>query len=172
MAWAHVEEDGTIEEYGELPLSWRNVSNLYTLESEPEVLKRLGWYRVVDETTPVSNDFLEYHGAPEYRLDSELSVVVKNRPIITYDNPPTPQQTFSQAREIFMSSLRQMRDELLKDSDWTQVVDVQETRSQEWILSWKTYRQRLRDLPNTYDSGTNVAVTNLNIVEWPEVPSK
>jgi hypothetical protein len=40
-------------------------------------------------------------------------------------------------------SVRQVRDQKLKDSDWTQVADATVNKA-----TWATYRQALRDLPN------------------------
>lgn len=56
--------------------------------------------------------------------------------------------------------LREQRNQKLKDSDW--IV----TKSLEAGVAvpdaWKTYRQALRDITDTYD--------NLNDVVWPERP--
>ena len=46
---------------------------------------------------------------------------------------------------IAMKQLREMRNKLLAESDWTQSRDV--TLSND--ADWKTYRQALRDLPST-----------------------
>lgn len=57
--------------------------------------------------------------------------------------PPTPEE------ELLMAwkALRSRRDNLLADSDWTQVADAPVNQS-----AWATYRQALRDLPaNTTD---------------------
>ncbi len=47
-----------------------------------------------------------------------------------------------------MKQLRETRDKLLAESDWTQSRDV--TLSND--ADWKTYRQALRDLPSTASS--------------------
>ena len=51
--------------------------------------------------------------------------------------------------------LRNKRNELLRQSDWTQVNDcpLSDSKKQEWA----TYRQSLRDLPSTYKSVNNIA---------------
>ncbi len=49
---------------------------------------------------------------------------------------------------IAMKQLRETRDKLLAESDWTQSRDV--TLSND--ADWKTYRQALRDLPSTASS--------------------
>ena len=57
-----------------------------------------------------------------------------------------------------LNDLRQVRDQKLAETDWTQNRDV--------ILSndadWKTYRQALRDITKDYKS--------LKDVKWPEKP--
>jgi len=42
-------------------------------------------------------------------------------------------------------AIRQKRDQLLKDSDWTQMVDVALTSEEK--EAWRIYRQALRDVP-------------------------
>ena len=55
----------------------------------------------------------------------------------------------------FWSTIRLQRNELLKESDWTQVNDcpLSDSKKQEWA----TYRQSLRDLPSTQQSVNNIA---------------
>ena len=55
--------------------------------------------------------------------------------------------------------LRQKRDLLLQQTDWTQNRDV--TLSND--ADWKTYRQALRDITKTYKT--------LDDVKWPKEPS-
>lgn len=57
--------------------------------------------------------------------------------------------------------LRNRRDSLLAQSDWTQYPDV--TMSDDKKLAWKTYRQALRDLPFLTEDPSNP--------EWPVKPS-
>lgn len=56
--------------------------------------------------------------------------------------------------------IRQKRNELLKNCDWTQLADA--TLSEEKKQTWLTYRQALRDLPQSYDDPEKVV--------WPELP--
>ena len=51
--------------------------------------------------------------------------------------------------------VREQRNVLLKNSDWTQNNDspLSETKKQ----AWATYRQALRDLPSQYNSDDNIA---------------
>ena len=61
-------------------------------------------------------------------------------------------------RDVIWSTLRQARDDALKDSDWRAGKDV--------VLStaWKEYRQALRDLPQDH-AESNDAADN-----WPVMP--
>ena len=60
-----------------------------------------------------------------------------------------------------MQALRTKRDELLASSDYTQMPDVTLTNQS----AWDTYRQALRDLPQTYST-----ITSLDDVTWPTPP--
>jgi len=56
-------------------------------------------------------------------------------------------------------SVRKKRNKLLKNSDFTQMPDYPGD-----TLAYAIYRQKLRDIPQTYDNPDNVI--------WPDVPNK
>jgi len=60
--------------------------------------------------------------------------------------------------------IKKKRDFLLLNSDWTQLGDNELTDAKK--AEWRTYRQALRDLPQTYSSATQKS----DIV-WPTKPS-
>jgi len=73
-----------------------------------------------------------------------------------------------------MKQLRETRDKLLAESDWTQSRDV--TLSND--ADWKTYRQALRDLPSTASSDfINQVITatsapiDMSSITFPTKPS-
>ena len=73
-----------------------------------------------------------------------------------------------------MQQLREMRDNLLAESDWTQSRDV--TLSND--ADWKTYRQALRNLPSTASSDfINQVITatsapvDMSSITFPTKPS-
>ena len=73
-----------------------------------------------------------------------------------------------------LNYLREERDAMLAESDWTQTPDVPEKIK----TAWKTYRQELRDLPSkypnpTFDGNANVASKHLRLTDvvWPTKPS-
>lgn len=68
------------------------------------------------------------------------------------ENRPEPSD------EVKMAAIRQERNRLLAECDWTVLVDSPLTTTQQ--NNYKTYRQALRDLPETVD------------VDAPEYPTK
>lgn len=65
---------------------------------------------------------------------------------------------------VTLSYLRDMRDDLLQESDWTQMPDSPLSDAKK--TEWATYRQALRDLPSSYTNSDTIA----DIV-WPTQPS-
>ena len=68
-----------------------------------------------------------------------------------------------QRTDNVLEILRNKRNELLKESDWTQVNDcpLSDLKKQEW----STYRQELRDLPSSQQ-----AIDNIADVIFPTIP--
>lgn len=64
---------------------------------------------------------------------------------------------------VDMVQVRQKRNRMLSQTDWTQVSDA--PLSTEEKSKWATYRQQLRDLPSFYSTETNMS----NVV-FPEEP--
>lgn len=64
-------------------------------------------------------------------------------------------------RQLDWVESRERRDQLLRETDWTQVGDHSLVTSDE-KTAWATYRQKLRDLPETYP--------NSGDIEWPANP--
>ena len=62
------------------------------------------------------------------------------------------------AKDSAMANIRNTRNQLLKDCDWTQAVDCTIAKKTEWA----TYRQALRDIPTSEGFPWNV--------NWPDAP--
>lgn len=62
------------------------------------------------------------------------------------------------------NKIRMIRNFLLSDSDWTQVVDASVSREEK--KQWKLYRTTLRDITTTYSN------MNTSIIKWPITPTK
>ena len=60
--------------------------------------------------------------------------------------------------------VRDLRNSLLQESDWTQMPDSPLSDSKK--AEWATYRQALRDMPTS-----NASVTDKSEVTWPSKPS-
>jgi len=71
---------------------------------------------------------------------------------------PKTAEELREAEEDAAASVRNRRNNLLRDTDWTQLADV----SNDIQVAWKPYRQELRDLPT--QPGFPLAVT------WPSKP--
>ena len=82
----------------------------------------------------------------------------------TKDFSVTWKQVSEKAKEIEdaepLKQLREVRNSILAETDWTQNRDV--TLSND--ADWKTYRQALRDITKTYKT--------LDTVKWPTTPSE
>lgn len=79
-------------------------------------------------------------------------IVYKRRKLILEDKP---------ARTISWDMIRSKRDELLTNSDWTQISDS--PVADEVRASWRTYRQALRDITEKFSDPMEVV--------WPETPT-
>jgi hypothetical protein len=64
-------------------------------------------------------------------------------------------------RQLDWIPFREQRDQLLRESDWTQISDYALVSEEEKAL-WAEYRQALRDLTETYPNSEDII--------WPEVP--
>ena len=92
----------------------------------------------------------------------------------TVNTKPTEKQVIAKIAEIKasepMTLLRDERNILLAQSDWTQLKDIDLDIIRE--RNWKNYRQALRDLPSKstpkLDSNGNLDMSSVN---WPDKPS-
>ena len=69
-----------------------------------------------------------------------------------------------------MEILRNVRDKMLSDSDWTVMPDSPLSDSKK--TEWKTYRQALRDLPDGANPTLDGPHLNMSSVTFPTKPSQ
>tara|TARA_Y100000592_G_scaffold67971_1_gene105659 strand:- start:1313 stop:1705 length:393 start_codon:yes stop_codon:yes gene_type:complete len=113
----------------------------------------------------------ELEGTPTSKTEFEKSFVKitghdKSGSIIRSTNPDDFGVTWTKVKAKYdelvaaepLEQLREVRNSILAESDWTQNRDV--TLSND--VDWKTYRQALRDITKDYKS--------LEDVKWPEKP--
>lgn len=127
----------------------------------PENVHAVQWYDTWGE--------VEYNdGSPNERIE-ELGIFVQ-----AIQNHSSEIQRIkdeadaAEAARDYWSELRNLRDQRLTTSDWTQVADVQLTDAQK--LSWQVYRQALRDLPENI-TDPKPLVLDPNHSDWPVKPS-
>jgi hypothetical protein len=161
--WVYIEDNEIIEYHDQLPKSWRNVSGLHLLANNVPALVPLGWYPVTKEPETYNPD-TSYLNGYTYTI-GETSVT--QHPVIVDYTEAELEERLTRTRDEFFSQLRNERNQKLTASDWTQTVDIQELQTVEWITAWKTYRQALRDLPQTY---VDTTAFDMSTVVWPAEP--
>jgi len=97
---------------------------------------------------PEGHEFVDDTGGPGYVWNGS-----------SFDAPDPI--TEEEQTENYLAAIRAERNDLLHTSDWTQGNDSPLT--DEVKTSWETYRQELRDLPETY-------TTDPDSVVWPDAP--
>ena len=162
--YVYIENSEILEYYDSLPINWRNISNFYILEFDPERMASLGWYKVIKATIPAFDPYKQRMTNPTYTFDG-----TEVTEIITIEDIYESEEAYRSAMKTqIVGHIRQMRDILFKNCDWTQLSDIQSVQTQEWIDAWKTYRQELRDLPEVY---LNNDIYNVEYIIWPEIPN-
>jgi len=161
--WVYI-ENGEIKQYFEsLPTYWETETESYVgfnlSENNLSWLKERGWYPVrkvqIDIDTNLST-------VESYHYEISDNEVIET-PIIRNFTAKEIEDLKFDSFLSFLTTTRHLRDYKLKESDWTQMPDVQEGKSESWKTAWKVYRQELRDLPST--------ITEINQVQWPTEPS-
>lgn len=154
--YAHIENNEITGVYDFLPENWRNISNFKALESETDYINSLGW-RKIEKNAPEYDPNTQYIGNPKYTLvddkvveDIEIFDIQVHIPTPEYVPPPTIDN--NSLHIMAMRSLREQRDQLLKETDFTQLVDVAKLNGVDVTTAYETYRQQLRDLPGQYEN--------------------
>jgi hypothetical protein len=158
-----VENNQIVEYHDLLPRTWRHVSGLHLLKDNEEMLNQNGWY-TIRKVEIAYNNQTHYLDGYEYNIEDNQVFEIPVLKEIIYSNVPDEQEEIR--FNIELANVRNTRDQLLRESDWTQMADVQQMRSQEWKNIWANYRQELRDVPNKCISGE----INIYMVNWPNTP--
>ena len=96
----------------------------------------------------------------EGRARDSIEMVVNGKLAMIPEAPSIPD---AELMRICKSQMRETSICLLFSTDWTQVIDIPFAAGKR--EEWATYRQALRDMPETYDSATS-----LDDVTWPTKP--
>lgn len=142
-------ENGEIKGYPRpLPQNWADVSNFYLLENER--LREYGWYplRFVP-ATKTNNDVV-----------TGQVFVIEGNEVVQYEQiRPKTETEIENEITILWQNIRNERNGLLMESDWTQLSDSPLTLEQK--TEWSEYRQQLRNI---------TLQTDPNNIIWPTKP--
>ena len=83
-------------------------------------------------------------------------------------------ETQAQIDAYAINELRAERDRLLTQTDWVVIKEREEGGSVKNFATWKTYRQKLRDLPKQYsdDKKTKNGYLDWSKITLPTKPSE
>ena len=161
--YALIQDNQVVELHDLLPMSWKNISGLRLSANDIPFLNSLGWYQVTKQIVDYDTTAQKVTGYTYTFVDN----IVTETPVI--ENKEIQYQTsFDQLKIQFMEELREKRNKLLAESDFSQLIDVQNILSDDEKISWTHYRQTLRDLPETYSNNDEL---NVNLVVFPTKPS-
>lgn len=135
--YARVENGQVVEWQDNLPINWDNVNGFFKLP--PEITIKYGWYPVVVDE-PKNFDTNRYFLGNRRGIINKEVVIEKFDLIARPDNETN--RNLEAAEHAFLNQLREVRDQLLLATDWTQLADSPVDR-----VVWAEYRQKLRALP-------------------------
>ena len=139
--------------------------NLIPKSSYPELSAI--WHNNKTGIILVTTDSIEYY-VSGYEYELRENDVLES--IILAERQPEPVPDYSTLKNEFIIELRKQRNQKLLESDWTQLVDVQnlfdETTNETTKNQWAIYRQKLRDITEVYLENEIVDINNVN---WPSL---
>lgn len=134
--------NGAIEEYpydlAKLPDE--NPNTMFPAVPTTELLESFNVFRVVIAETPVQESLTL---APRLKDQPELIDGVWTLGWETFE---ITQEVTEADNLIYAENMRMQRNELLSNTDWTQLADAPFTEEQ--VSAWAAYRQSLRDIPS------------------------
>ena len=170
--YAHIEDEKITGVYDLYPDNWRNISNFYLLANDSTTLRSMGW-RTIVKTTPTYNSDTQYVGNPIHTIIDDD--VIETYEIVDIIFSEIVYQTEEELAAIklaqhnsAMETLRQKRDQLLAETDFTQLADIIKINGTELTQLYEEYRQALRDLPNSYEIDSEFV--NESTVTYPTYP--
>ena len=149
-----------------LKVSGSNITYPYSVEQLKSENKNISF------PTIISDSLLESFGVYKVQLvdggydDDYTKDVVEVTPTLsgsvyvqTYQILDADETTINTRKEIKWEEIREQRNQLLSECDWTQFQDSPITGSK--LTEWQTYRQQLRDITNQ---------SNPFEISWPTKP--
>jgi hypothetical protein len=124
-----------------------------------------GYYRKFEDLTPEQLDGIGYNKAVPLNREpftTYETAWVKGDDLVYRETIIISTVDLEAKEKEMASSIRNQRNVLLSECDWTQLYDVD--LSDEDKNKWKEYRQSLRDITEQDDFPFNI--------EWPSAPTK
>lgn len=119
------------------------------------------YYRIYEEEPPENPQYhLEYH-LKDHQLDA-----ANNRVLLGHIIQSAPEEMLNYKKNQEWPIVRRKRNALLANSDTQSGINIPDywsNRTDEYKNSWLTYRQALRDIPQTNE--------NPFTIEWPTAPN-
>lgn len=150
MKYIQVENNEVIGIPQDLPINWANISNFYLLENQ--TLKTYGWYPFEEE----ESNLQENEKIMGWSTDIEEDKVVKRVIKRSLTQEEIDIRNVAELTRKW-TEVRSRRNQLLLESDWTQLSDAPVGNKGEW----SAYRQNLRDVTQA---------SNPDIIAWPVKP--
>lgn len=139
MIYAMMNEDGTINTFSVAEgVTWRGMLLVKIAECTPEQRRQWGIYDYIADHTELGAN--QYFAPPSYAIDHDAGTVTEVRAILNY----TSEEIAAQQADR-LAKFREIRNQMLADSDWTQLADVPLTSEEK--KAWAVTRQELRDAP-------------------------
>ena len=136
--------------------------NEWVINADPDVVSD---HPPIDDYELLMPDFIEY--LKEHDLWTEEDEIKRQEALDNIERRRIEQEREQEEQERngdYLEILKGIRNELLMQSDWTQLPDVQ--LSEEQKESWRIYRQQLRDLPENVEDPKPL-VLDINHPDWP-----
>ena len=140
--------------------------NEWVIDLNPNVVSD---HPPIDDYELLMPDFIEY--LKEHDLWTEEDEIKRQEALDNIERRRIEQEREQEEQERnrdYLEILKNIRNQLLMQSDWTQLPDVQLSEDQK--ESWRIYRQQLRDLPENVEDPKPL-VLDMNHPDWPVAPS-
>ena len=147
----------------QLPPVYKNISNFYALEYDnPSLLPDLAWsgnpnqgfYEATINSMPTCSIY--YNIVTSYDVNTTNYTVVQS-----YSTSSVSQQVTDSRNEHLWNQIREIRTRYLKNTDWTQLPDVE--LSTITVQEYVGFRQQLRSITTDF--------TEPSLVIWPTIPT-
>lgn len=123
--------------------------------TSPEELVKLGWYPVIQTMPDTFKERFEVLNEPTLEIGDGVVYA-------TYTKRDKTEEEMVATIRTEWEPIRKERNQLLADTDYITMADRWSTLSDEEKQAWSTYRQALRDIPQTFDLPWNVMFPNKN----------